>query len=163
MVTRILCAIDDTEHSETAAEFAISLASQLSARLVFHMVNPAILPSKYGAPVYMWTDDYIRSYLDEALRRARNAGLNHATGETQRATSVADSIVAFADDYEADLIVIGASGRGRIADFLRRSTSRAVADTAHCPVLIVKHNGDRWPRPSSLPHREPAKGNDVLH
>ena len=156
MVTRILCAIDDTDHSETAAEFAISLASQLSARLTFYMVNPAILPSSRGVPVYLWSDDYIGGYLDEALRRARRAGLYHVTGETQRADSVADSIVAFADLDEADLIVVGAGSHGRIIDMLRRSVSRAVADAAQCPVLIVRHFRDRWPRQSSFPHREPA-------
>jgi hypothetical protein len=35
MVTQILCAIDDTESSEKAADFAIGLARQLSAGLVF--------------------------------------------------------------------------------------------------------------------------------
>jgi nucleotide-binding universal stress UspA family protein len=137
MVTQILCAIDDTEHSERAAEFAIDLARQLSAKLVFFMVNPAVLPSPRGARVYLWADDYIRSYLDEAFRRARRAGVVHVTGESVQANSVASSIVARADFHHADFIVVGASGNRGLAELFRRPVSRRVADAANCPVLII--------------------------
>jgi nucleotide-binding universal stress UspA family protein len=138
MVTQILCAIDDTKPSENAADFAIGLASQLSAGLVFYMVNPATPSRLRGIPAYLWTDDYIRSHLDEALRRARQARLQCVSCETHRATSVAPAIVTCADLYEADLIVVGVGSQRRIFNFLRRSVSRAVADTASCPVLIVR-------------------------
>lgn len=154
MVTRILCAIDDEEHSETAAEFAIELARQLSARLVFQMVNPAVLPGPRGAPVYLWADDYIGGYLDEALRRARQAGVGRVTCETARATSIAGSIVACADFHEVDFIVVGANGRSRIVDLFRQPVSRVVADTANCPVLIIRHVRNR--RQGSLPYPEAA-------
>jgi nucleotide-binding universal stress UspA family protein len=156
MVTQILCAIDDEEYSETAAEFAIDLARQLSARLVFQMVNPAVLPGPRGAPVYLWADDYIRGYLDEAFRRARQSGVSLVICETGRVTSIAESIVACADFHEADLIVIGARSRRRIADLFRRSVSRAVADTANCPVLIIRQVRNRYPGRDSLPYREAA-------
>ena len=145
MVTQILCAIDDTEHSENALEFAIDLARQLSAKLVFYMVNPAVLPSPRGAPVYCWTEDYIKSYLDEALRRARKAGVSGAMCETRRATSIPNAIVACADLHEANFIVVGASRHRTIVDFFRRSVSRLVTDTANCPVLIVRQPRSRWP------------------
>jgi nucleotide-binding universal stress UspA family protein len=156
MVTQILCAIDDTEQSETAAEFAIDLARQLSARLVFQMVNPAVLPGPRGAPVYLWTDDYIRGYLDEAFRRARRAGVRLVNCETGHGISIGESIVACADFHEADFIVIGARGRRRIADLFRRSVSRVVADTANCPVLIIRQVRNRCPGGGSLPYREAA-------
>ncbi len=156
MVTKILCAIDDTKHSETAAEFAIELARQLSAKLVFHMVNPAVLPSPRGAPVYLWADGYVRGYLDEACHRARHAGIGHVTCDTERAPSIAQSIVARADFHEADFIVIGSRGRGGIMDLFRRRVSRAVADTANCPVLIIGRVRNWWYRDGSLPYREAA-------
>lgn len=142
MVTQILCAIDDTEHSERAAEFAISLAGQLSAKLTFYMVNPAVLPGPLGPPAHLWTDDYIRGYLDEALRRAVAAGLRGVRCETRRADSIAEAVVACADLHQADLIVVGACGRHHIVDSVRRTVSRLVADTANCPVLIVRRLRD---------------------
>jgi nucleotide-binding universal stress UspA family protein len=116
------------------------------------MVNPTVLGGPQGAPVYLWKGDYIRGYLDEALRRARKAGLQRVSCETHRATSVAYSIVTCADLYEADLIVVGASSQRRIIDFLRRTVSRAVADTASCPVLIVRHGRGLGARPSPSLH-----------
>jgi nucleotide-binding universal stress UspA family protein len=160
MDTQILCAIDDTEPSENALEFAIDLAKRLSAKLVFCMVNPAVLPSPRGTPVYFWTEGYIQGYLDEALRRARNAGVSWVTCETRRATSVADYVVACADLHEADFIVVGASRHSKIADFFYRSVSRRVADTANCPVIIVKQVRGRWPSgrhwPATSRQREAA-------
>jgi nucleotide-binding universal stress UspA family protein len=138
MVTQILCAIDDTEHSERAADFAIDLARKLSAKLIFYMVNPAVLPGPLGPPVYLWTDDYIKGYLDEALRRAVAAGLQGVRCMTNRADSIAEAIVACADLYQADLIIVGACGERHLIDSLRRTVSRIIADTANCPVLIVR-------------------------
>jgi len=146
MITRILCAIDDTERSEAAAEFAIDLARQLSARLIFHMVNPAVLPSARGARVYLWEESYIRSYLGEALRRARRAGIVQVACETERAVSVVQSIVACADAHAVDLIVVGASGHGGIIDLFRRPVSKAVTDSANCPVLAVRRVRRKLPR-----------------
>jgi nucleotide-binding universal stress UspA family protein len=151
MIAQILCAIDDTESSRNAADFAIDLASQLSAGLVFCMVNPATVSPLRGIPGHLWTDDYISSLLDEALRRARQAGLRRVTSETHRATSIAYGIVTCADLHEADLIVVGASSQPRFIYFLRRNVSRDVADTASCPVLIVKDGRVQWTRRDSNP------------
>jgi nucleotide-binding universal stress UspA family protein len=139
MITQILCAIDDAEHSETACEFAIDLARQLSAKIVFHMVNPAVAPSPRGAAVYLWSNNYIDGYLDEARRRAWRAGIEQVTCESARANSIAHSIVACADSHAVDFIVVGASGKRRMIDWFRRPVSRLVADTAHCPVFIIGH------------------------
>jgi len=156
MITQILCAIDDAEHSETACEFAIDLARQLSAKLVFQMVNPAVAPSLRGAAVYLWSNDYIRGYLDEARRRAWRVGIDQVKCETACATSIAHSIVACADSHEVDFIVVGASGKRRIIDWFRRPVSRLVADTAHCPVFIIGQVRSVWPRNASLPYRDAA-------
>jgi nucleotide-binding universal stress UspA family protein len=156
MLTQILCAIDDAPHSETAVEFAIDLARQMSARLVFHMVNPAVLPSPRGPRVYLWSDTYIRSYLDEASRRARRVGVSHVTCDTERAAHVAHSIVARADFYGADFIVVGASSQVRLIDLFRRPVSKIVADMANCPVLVVRHVRHLRRGQVSFPYRDAA-------
>ena len=72
-MTQIFCAIDDTEPCEKAADVAISLARQLSAGLLFYMVNPAILSRLR-----------VRKHLEKALRRARQAGIERVSCETHR-------------------------------------------------------------------------------
>lgn len=157
MATKILCAIDDAAHSERAAEFAIGLAHQMSAKLLFYMVNPEILPGR-GGPVYRWNDDYVRGYLDEASYRAKRAGLFDVTSATDRATWVAEAIVACADRYDADFIVIGARSHRKAIDFFCRSVSRAVTNTANCPVLTVKHVRERRIR-QGAPYHHPEVAN----
>jgi nucleotide-binding universal stress UspA family protein len=156
MVSQILCAIDDADHSATAADYAIDMARQLSAKLIFHMVNPAVLPSPRGAPVYLWADDYVRFYLDEAFRRARRADVSQVMCETERATCVADSIIARADLHAVDFIIVGASSRrDGIMSLFRRPVSRRVADAANCPVLIIRRVRDRR-RQGAFPYAQAA-------
>jgi nucleotide-binding universal stress UspA family protein len=152
MGTKILCAIDDAEQSEQAAEFAIDMARQMSAKLLFYMVNPEILPGR-GGPVYRWKDDYIKGYLDEAFYRAKRAGLFEVICATDRATWAAEAIVDRADRYDADFIVVGASSHRKFVDFIRRSVSRRVTNMANCPVLIVKHVRERRHMEGAVPYR----------
>jgi nucleotide-binding universal stress UspA family protein len=46
-------------------------------------------------------------------------------------------IVAAADRWGADLIIVGSHGRGRLARLLLESTAESVVREAHCPVLCV--------------------------
>ena len=120
------------------------------------MANPAVLPSPRGAPVYLWSDDYIRGYLDEAFRRARRAGVDNVTCETAHANQVAEAIVARANLHRADFIVVGASRQARFIDLFRRPVSRIVADMATCPVLVVRHVRQIRRSQESSPYREAA-------
>jgi nucleotide-binding universal stress UspA family protein len=50
----------------------------------------------------------------------------------------ADSIVNVANDLKANLIVVGAQGKGMIEHFLMGSTSARLADHANCTVAVFK-------------------------
>lgn len=50
----------------------------------------------------------------------------------------ADSISSYAEEVEADLIIIGSSGKGGIKGFLLGNTTEKVARLAPCHVLIAK-------------------------
>ncbi|MDY0301101.1 MAG: universal stress protein [Trichlorobacter sp.] len=53
-----------------------------------------------------------------------------------------DSIIEDAEQWEADLIVIGSHGYGIVKHFLLGSVSLAVALNAHCSVEIVRTKAD---------------------
>jgi len=53
-----------------------------------------------------------------------------------------EEIVKFANENEAELIVIGTQGRSAFKAALVGSTTRTVVNRAHCPVLVV-HPNDR--------------------
>lgn len=64
------------------------------------------------------------------------------TVETRLVTSDVDAgtaIVETASELAADLIVIGASGKGIIRRIISGSVSDHVVRHAHCPVLVVRH------------------------
>src|SRR5262249_5488590 len=81
-----------------------------------------------------------RGELDKALERAA-AQLDEKLTRVTRSTPTgppADEIVAAANDYDADLVVVGARGRGGMERLLLGSVSEKVLRDARCPVLIVK-------------------------
>jgi universal stress protein A len=53
------------------------------------------------------------------------------------------AIVEFARESEIDLIVIGKHGLGRLEHMLGGSVTEKVLRLAQCPVLVVKHPGDK--------------------
>ncbi|HEY9022120.1 MAG TPA: universal stress protein, partial [Paracoccaceae bacterium] len=54
-----------------------------------------------------------------------------------RAGQPARTIVSFAKEHEADLIVIGARGLGSVETFLLGSVSHKVTGLSKLPVLVV--------------------------
>ncbi|HEX8911794.1 MAG TPA: universal stress protein, partial [Humisphaera sp.] len=60
-------------------------------------------------------------------------------------------IVDAAREWGADLIVVGAHARGRLARFLVGSTAEWVVRHAHCPVTVVAHDpAAREPAPPTI-------------
>jgi nucleotide-binding universal stress UspA family protein len=132
---KILCAIDGKDYSLRAAPVAADLAKRLNAELTICMVNP--LMAGRGAPIYVWTEDYIAKTLADATRKATWSGVKAVKSETWRTASVSAAIAEYADQEEIDYIVIGASDRSWITKVLSGSVSLELAQKANCPVLIV--------------------------
>ena len=153
---RILVAIDDSEPAERALDAALDLARGLHARvLLVHVVNPTI-PFLPGADELSPLDTVteLRARGEDLLLRTRmrSAGVEKVESALLEGRA-ADEIVSAADEWEADLIVIGTHGRGRIGELLLGSTTRDVIRHARCPVMTVsdKHAvageravGERW-------------------
>ncbi len=74
--------------------------------------------------------------LKAAGQAAEEAGVSYALERI--AGNTVESIVALADEKDADLIVIGSRGRGTVATALLGSISHGVLRHARRPVLIVK-------------------------
>jgi nucleotide-binding universal stress UspA family protein len=50
----------------------------------------------------------------------------------------AQEIMTVAQDRQADLIVVGSRGHGRLAGLLLGSVTQKVVSLAHCPVVVVR-------------------------
>ena len=140
---RIVIATDGSESAHEAIELGLELATEQGAEPIFVHVVPEIdvMPaSGFGMAIppavpHEPTDDD-RAPLEAALELAAEEGIDART--ELLAGNPAAEIVAYADTVDADLIVVGSRGHGRIASALLGSVSRGVLSESKRPVLIVR-------------------------
>jgi len=136
---RILLAIDGSKDSRAAAAYLKLLPLPPStairiitvAQLPVFAVDVASMPQLKGAVI-----DRAREVVDEV-----RIGLAERGFAIETDVAVGDprvEIVRQADEWKAELVVVGARGLGMVKRLLLGSISDAVARHAPCPVLIVK-------------------------
>lgn len=147
---QILCAIDFSDSSMHALNYAMSLAQEADARLtVLHVMVYDLeieAPEMYATVIAdrrLSVSDY-RSRCEEFSRER----LRTAVPETVRAYCTVDTLVATGKPYreilrvaaeqQADLIVMGVQGRGAADLMVFGSTTQHVVRQATCPVLTIR-------------------------
>jgi nucleotide-binding universal stress UspA family protein len=137
--TRILVAVDRSDHGRLAARVAAGLARALGARLTLLTVY-AEPSSALGEPNYSRalneTLEEARGIIEHARQVVRQAGGPEPETESLGGAP-ADTVVSVAHDGNYDLVVVGTRGRGRLGAALLGSVSSAVAARAGRPVLVV--------------------------
>lgn len=146
---KILLAVDGSEFSERATKaVAEGTWAPGSAVKIIFVIEPICLPAADGmviAPQYYTEAENIRREqarrsLDAAASqiRARVAGATLAVETEVMAGSPRRAIVDAAQEWGADLIVVGSHGYGFWSRALLGSVSQAVASHAKCSVLIAR-------------------------
>ena len=151
---RILVAVDSNEASSLLVEKAIELVSQEGgAMALFHCLQQSTaagLEERVGAFTEMDQAEAHRKRLGQKEKRVAHcqAWLEGLSDPAKRAgvatrTHVAvgkpgEDIVAYARDWGADLIVLGRTNRGTLADLLLGKASNHVVHHATCSVLLVQ-------------------------
>jgi nucleotide-binding universal stress UspA family protein len=146
---RILVATDGSEESQSAARAATSLAIASSAEVRIVHVWSLELNHRNG----VWDVETRREadgLIAGAVRQMRSFGVD-ASGEIVRANhhDVAAAIVHAAEDFEADLVVVGSRGLSDWQSLLHHSVSHEVVKSLDVPVLVVRNAGphdERKPR-----------------
>ena len=140
----VLICYDRSEDSRRAIVVAGSLFTGREA-IILHVWTPvAVIAAAYGGMVSLPSyDDHelqkaARVLSEEGTRIATDAGLV-AKAETTKSTHEGTSrtILAFADERDAALIVTGARGLSAFKSFVLGSVSHGVVQHAHRPVLVV--------------------------
>ena len=135
----IVIATDGSSGARDALEQGYELAAQLEADVSVVYVRHAPAPF-LGAPYYqdVLTDEaeHARGVIAEAklcaTRYAVDPDYEVLEGDP------AEAVVAFAQARDADLIVVGSRGLGRVVGAFLGSVSREILRHADRPVLVAK-------------------------
>jgi len=144
---RILVAVDRSEPSLRAVDMAADIAVKYGAELLLLTAIPDVGLPDPGIEAYARIEhikdgpaalqvESVRDALSEVGERAkakgaRNVSVDVAVGDA------AEEILASAKSGQADLIVMGSRGHGRLAGLLLGSVAQKVVGLASCPVLVV--------------------------
>ena len=144
--SKILVAIDGSQPSMEAAEYAIEMAKKDTAQLIALTVNRIPL-SSYGLATpegelkSSQEKEIILEYKErlanlEQIAKQHNVELKTEIINSQM--SIDGTIVEYAESADVDLIIMGTRGRSGFKKLLLGSTASAVATYSPCPVMIVK-------------------------
>ena len=144
---KVLLATDGSEEANLAARAAAEVAEGTGSELHVVYVEPLpnFMKDGAGAPaydrqLYGMIEKEGRETLRKVVWRVKVAGGIVAEAHL-RMGAVADEIVRLADELEADLVVVGSRGLGRITRALVGSVSESVFRQAHRPVMVVRAKG----------------------
>jgi nucleotide-binding universal stress UspA family protein len=145
MYQRILVPVDGTECSDAALKHGLRLAREQGAGVRLIHVRETqwlcaygMVPSAYADAVssaWLYADEVMLHAVDEA----RRAGIEVPDVRVVEANGqrVADLIVAEADRWPADLIVMGTHGRHGIRHLLLGGVAEGVMHATSVPILLV--------------------------
>lgn len=143
MYDSVLVATDGSEASATAVDHGIALA----ARLEVPVHGLAVVETRTGYDNAIVDPDEVetrlRSEAETALETFESTAQEaDVTAVTARRTGVPhEEILAYVEDADIDLVVVGAQGRSTFRRVLLGSTADALVRLSPVPVLVVGEDG----------------------
>jgi nucleotide-binding universal stress UspA family protein len=139
----IVVPTDLSDYSLRALPYAVGLAERFDAHLKILCINEPAVPISdvtwAGIDVHA-TDDALlaqaQKALDKIVREQIPAGVD--VESTVITGNAVDGIIEYAQDQNADLLVMCTHGRTGLSHVLMGSTAEAVVRRAHCPVLTLR-------------------------
>ena len=146
MYRKILVPLDGSPLAEAALPHALSMAQSYGAELVLLRVpvpHVAPRPPTIGEMLPDAMEQYdeqlyqrIKDYLDHLAARLHESGVPVSTD--LRYGDVAEAILDYAEEVDADLIVMSTHGRTGVARWLLGSVANKIVQGAACPVLLIR-------------------------
>ena len=141
--TKILIAVDFSENSECAFDYALTLATQFNAELtIIHVINEPVDLRGFYVPHISF--EQLEKEIEESAAKMMETFCRSKLGtfsnyKTAIVTGIPyDEITAAAAKIDASLIVLGTHGRTGLDRILFGSTAERVVRSAGCPVLTVR-------------------------
>lgn len=145
---KILIAVEDSRYSDMAADYGFELAKKLQAEVGLLHVNEVPVTTPYSTvdPIIFNESPLVMPEMIDALKDSSQRLLNRiATTFGQDVTiyrfiksgNPIDEILLTAEEWNADLLILGTHGRTGFDHFIAGSVAEKVVRKSKCPVLII--------------------------
>jgi len=142
---KLLIAIDGSEFSQTALQSVIDRPWNAGTEIkVLHVVEPPalLIGREMGAydpefeTVWKALREQAKELVEKAAQKVRAAGFTVSTELVEGEPK--SLIIDVANEWRADMIVMGSHGWSGLNRFLMGSVSQAVVRHSHCSVEIIR-------------------------
>lgn len=147
MYSRIVVAVDDSHASNRALDEAIRIAKASNATLrIIHVLDDLSVSLAANPYAGYYTGELIENLrqggariLEHARSRATEAGVQAETDLfDDLGLTVPERIISTAQEWSAELIVMGTHGRRGVKRAMLGSSAEGVLRSAPVPVLLVR-------------------------
>ncbi|MGD0586540.1 MAG: universal stress protein [Oryzomonas sp.] len=140
---KILTAIDFSENSDYAFDYALSLAKQFDSQLmILHVINEPVDLRGFYVPHISF--EQLEKEIEEGAEKMMAKFCSSKMGDftnftTSTVTGIPyEEIIRSAQEAAASLIVLGTHGRTGLDHLIFGSTAERVVRGASCPVLTIR-------------------------
>ncbi len=140
-ISKIVVPVDLEQHSQKLAEFAIYMAKKLGAHISFIHVTEF-----YGSGDMMLGSPSLENLNQERVERAKevmadlikdNKPMYENMSGIVYKGEIVETIVTFAKEEKAGLLIIGTHGAKGLEKILLGSVAERVLKRVHCPTLTM--------------------------
>lgn len=134
----IIVAYDGSRQSQKALEWAIDISGKVGAKVTtVTVIKPPDFSPAGEVTEFMYdAEKYYQPLLDKVKKFGQENGVKINTALLRG--HPAETIVKYASDYNADLIITGTRGMGGFKSLVIGSVAQKVVTYSKIPVLIVK-------------------------
>jgi len=140
---KILTAIDFSENSDYAFDYALTLAKQFDSQLtILHVINEPVDLRGFYVPHISF--EQLEKEIEEGAEKMMAKFCGSKMGDfTNFTTSIVtgipyEEIIRTAEEAATSLIVLGTHGRTGLDHLIFGSTAERVVRGASCPVLTIR-------------------------
>jgi nucleotide-binding universal stress UspA family protein len=147
-ISKILVAIDGSEHSFKASEYALELAKSFGAQLYAitvtyipasdHLSQKEVLSKSLVEDSSNNSMKDAGNWFESFTQNAKKDNIQLKTELINSARPVDYVILEYAEEQKIDLIVVGTKGRTGFKKLMLGSIASSIVTYAHCPVIVVK-------------------------
>ena len=134
--------MDGSDGSLKAARKALEIAKTNDYDII--AIHVLYLPMSISISPLVWEKGYkenieeVHRWLKDIIAETKNHGIDMEIQVPQTDSSIVGKIVDVAKNSKVELIVIGSTGKSKMARILVGSVAQGVMTYAHCSVLLVR-------------------------